>query len=113
MPEPKELQAGDDCPNCGGELVVDQRLHPDTFLEEKRRTRQSDARFAQLERDVREKADEFGVIHTCPTCGYQARLPAEGDEGEGEPGDEGADTGGDEGTPRTSTRRRPGRRRAA
>src|SRR5918996_5640387 len=88
MPEPKELQAGDDCPNCGGELAVDRSLHPDAYLEHKRRTRQSDTRFAQLERDVREKADEFGVIHTCIRCGYQARFPEEGEA-------RGEDTGGE------------------
>ena len=80
MPEPKELQAGDDCPNCGGTMAPDKRFDPERYLEQKKRTRQSDTRFARLAEDVREKAAELGVIHSCtsPGCGYQARLKANG-----------------------------------
>ena len=75
MTEPKELKAGDPCPSCGGDLVVDRAQHPDVIIDRHRRVNPTNpALCAAYERDTREKAAASGVIHKCTSCGYQARF---------------------------------------
>jgi Zn ribbon nucleic-acid-binding protein len=70
--EPKELTAGDPCPNCAGTMRVDQAQHRHAHRSPQAQRGQSAvaARFAE---QVKAKAEDKGLIHTCIGCGYQAR----------------------------------------
>jgi len=84
MTESKELKAGDPCPACGGELVVDRAQHPDVAIERHRKVNPTNpALCLAYERDTRDKAAASGVIHTCARCGYQARFAEATAKGKG------------------------------
>ncbi len=74
MPEAKELKPGDPCPNCANELKLDPRQLPDTLIDRHKRNADRPDVASRYAEQVRAKADEFGLIHTCGTCGYQARF---------------------------------------
>lgn len=75
MTESKELKAGDPCPSCGGDLVVDRAQHPDVIIERHRKVNPTNpALCVAYERDTKDKAAASGVIHACASCGYQARF---------------------------------------
>lgn len=76
MPEQKDLKAGDACPNCGGKLALNRAQHPDTLIDHQKRTSDRPDLAARYAEQVKAKADEFGLIHTCAGCGYSARLKA-------------------------------------
>ena len=82
MQEPKELRAGEPCPNCTGDLKpapvpTDEQL---VKLQDKENpitlARQYDTASAAQRADL-------GVLHRCVECGYQARFKAEGGAGRG------------------------------
>lgn len=72
--ETKHLKAGDPCPACGGELAVDLAQLPETVIDRRRRNTAKPEVAARFAEATQEKAEEFGLIHKCRTCGYVARL---------------------------------------
>lgn len=74
MDDVNELKAGDPCPVCKGEFVVDERQAPDTLIDRKKRNAAIPAAAARFAEQTREKAEKFGVIHRCVSCGYRARF---------------------------------------
>lgn len=74
MPEVVEVKTGDRCPIDGGEFVVDEAQDPERVIDRNTRNTHSPAVAARFAERVREKADTFGVIHKCVTCGYRARF---------------------------------------
>jgi hypothetical protein len=75
MKDATELKAGDPCPSCGGEMVVDRAQHPDVAIEHHRKVNPTNpAVCVAYERDTRDKAAASGVIHACRSCRYQARF---------------------------------------
>lgn len=74
MPEPKDVKAGDPCPQCGGEFAVDHVQAPDRLIARKTRNALNPNAAARFTAHVKEKTDEQGVIHCCTICGYRARF---------------------------------------
>ena len=86
MSKPKQLNRGDNCPNCGGEL------HPAPVPSEK-----DFARFTDRENPGHlpygsdtaspDQRAELGELFVCDRCGYKTRFPAESGNGEAQSGD--------------------------
>lgn len=74
MGDSKALKAGDPCPQCGSDFVVDPMQEPHRLIERKRRNAASPSVADRFAESVREKVAEHGVIHLCPGCGYTARF---------------------------------------
>lgn len=75
MSDPRELKAGDPCPTCGGALTLDPRQDPAALIARHTRNADSPPAAARYKDAVEAKVAEFGLIHRCAGCGYQARLP--------------------------------------
>lgn len=76
MAEAKELKFGDPCPTCGGTLDKNLGQAPERLIDHHNRNADKPEAAARYAAQVHAKADEFGVIHTCRTCGYSARFKA-------------------------------------
>lgn len=74
MKEGKPIKAGDPCPSCGGEFVIDEHQDPARVIERKRRNAMIPATVARFTEAVLEKAQEHGIIHRCTTCNYRSRF---------------------------------------
>lgn len=98
MSKPKQLNRGDNCPNCGGEL------HPAPVPSDK-----DFARFTDRENPGHlpygsdtaspDQRAELGELFVCDRCGYKTRFAAESDSGGGGQAHASSDTrdGGDGG----------------
>jgi hypothetical protein len=86
--ETQQLTGGDRCPNCGQAPLLPDPAQSTAFRTDRhRRVAQypaASARYAEL---AQEKAAQYGEIHRCPVCGYQARVKAK-DAGDAAPGGE-------------------------
>lgn len=78
MAKTKDRKAGDPCPTCDGEMVLDETQAPDVLIDRKKRNAASPVVAERFAERVREKAAEFGVIHRCADCGYRERFPSKG-----------------------------------
>jgi predicted RNA-binding Zn-ribbon protein involved in translation (DUF1610 family) len=73
MSEPKPLQPGDPCPQCGGTFVVDTRESDETLSARYAPGGNAAQREAYIARTKFKIADQ-GVLHRCDVCGYQTRF---------------------------------------
>lgn len=81
MGKGKKVEAGDPCPQCGGTFVVDPAQEPEKLIDRVSRNAQNDPAAARFASQVREKAEEHGLIHVCTVCSYRSRFqPAAVDE---------------------------------
>jgi hypothetical protein len=78
MAKTKDRKAGEPCPNCGGDFVVDERQRPETLIARKRVNAAIPANAERIAAAVTAKAAEFGVIHRCIGCGYRERFQPKG-----------------------------------
>lgn len=87
MAEPKELQRGDLCPNCRGDL---RPAYVPTDEEWKRSKLKDYPEPLPVGADSAppEQREDLGELHVCDHCGYQTRFPFEGN------GEQGQATGG-------------------
>lgn len=83
MADPKDLQAGDPCPICGGDFAVDETQLPDRVIDRMRKNAAKPEVAERYAQQVREKTEEHGVLHACARCGYRHRFPLEGDPPKG------------------------------
>lgn len=69
----KEWTPGQACPVDGGTMVKDPRHDPELLATRKVKNTDRPEVGTRYREQVREKAEEYGVIFTCTSCGYQAR----------------------------------------
>jgi predicted RNA-binding Zn-ribbon protein involved in translation (DUF1610 family) len=74
MEKIKEIKAGDPCPSCGGEFVVDEQQDPGRMIDRVRRNAANPAAAERFATATLEKAAEHGLIHRCVSCGYRSRF---------------------------------------
>lgn len=74
MEEPDIHPPGAPCPQCGGAFVVDPAQLPERKIDGVKRTIQFPDAAARYAERALEKAEKFGLIHTCVLCGYKARF---------------------------------------
>lgn len=72
--ESKELKLGDRCPNCGGEMKPDPKHDSERLIKNHQAVAHDSRAHETYARSVRTKTEDEGVIYTCGTCGYSARL---------------------------------------
>lgn len=73
-PEVKELKIGDRCPIDGGEMKPDPKHDTDRLISAHRSVAHDQRAHENYARQLRAKVDDAGVIYSCVTCGYSARL---------------------------------------
>lgn len=86
MAEENKLKVGDPCPDCGGEMRLDERQDAERLAEARLRNAANPANAQRYVEKLRAKVDEFGVMYACTRCPYRARLKDENDEGEADQG---------------------------
>jgi hypothetical protein len=82
MAKAKELNRGDACPNCGGELVA-ARVPTDEEFRKAFDRENPVALPPYTDTANPDQREELGELHICHDCGYKARFEAESQRSSG------------------------------
>lgn len=108
--EPIELNPGDPCPACGGELKPARVASAEEY--ERAFDRENPVALpAGADTATPRQRAELGALHRCTTCRYETRFrEGDADRGDGGEGNGGEGEGAGEGKPRRSASSRRGSR---